>query len=114
MDNEYDYLNEVDFMDGYDLYAEECKDAIEQFKISKEFAFTDENPRMKRFYELAIDALIRQIPLKVKHLINMNGKYDKTIKCCYSCGNIVSQVKYCNNCGRRLDWEEFIDFGGEE
>ena len=81
--------------------------AIEQFEfeISKEFSFIDENPKMKEFYDLAINALKKQIPMKVRSPIDANGQYNKLVIYCYSCGKTVRDMKYCYNCGQRLDWE---------
>jgi predicted DNA-binding WGR domain protein len=45
----------------------EIHEAIEQFKVSKDFAFIDENPRMERFYELAINALEKQMQEAIKY-----------------------------------------------
>ena len=79
--------------------------AIEQFKTSKEFAFADENPRMVVFYDLAIKALEKQIPMKVRHPIDADGQYNKLVTYCFSCGETFKDMKYCCNCGQRLDWE---------
>jgi len=84
---------------------EAYQEALKQFKISKEFAFADENPRMTEFYNTAIIALEKQIPMKVKHPINADGQYNKLVTYCFSCGETVKDMKYCCNCGQKLDWD---------
>ena len=81
------------------------KEAIEQFKTSREFALTDENSRMEKFYDVAIKALEKQIPMNVKHPIDINGQYNKLVTYCYSCGRNIKDMKYCPNCGQRLGWK---------
>ena len=55
--------------------------------------------------EEIIKALKKQIPLEVKHPIDINGKYNKLVTYCYSCGNIIKNMKYCSNCGQKLKWQ---------
>lgn len=55
----------------------------------------------KKSYNLAIEALKKQIPKKPKL-----SEYD------YSCPNCEFEYlineKYCSNCGQKLDWSEEI------
>jgi len=55
-------------------------------------------------YDIAIDAIEKQIPMKVRNPIDANGKYNKLVTYCYSCGETVKNMKHCCNCGQRLDW----------
>jgi len=84
---------------------DENKLALEQFIFSKEFALIDENPRMERFYDLAIKALKKQIPLEVRHPIDMNCQENKLVTYCFSCGRNIKDMKYCPNCGQKLGWK---------
>jgi len=95
--------NEKCLLDRFEREA--YQEALEQFKTSKEFAFADENLRMEEFYNTAIIALEKQIPMKVKYPININGKCYELVTYCFSCGEKVKDMKYCCNCGQRLDWE---------
>jgi hypothetical protein len=45
----------------------QVRKAIDQFKASKEFVFINENPNMEQYYDLAIEALEKQIPYKLKY-----------------------------------------------
>ncbi len=50
-------------------------------------------------YDLAIEALEKQIPKKVI-------KYNYTTDvCCPYCGEVVL-YSYCRNCGQRLNWKK--------
>jgi membrane protease subunit (stomatin/prohibitin family) len=87
---------------------ESCKEAIEQFKISKEFCFIEENPYMEKFYDIVIKALKKQIPLQIRNPINMECKYNRKVKYCSNCGNTgIKNMKYCPKCGQRLDWKVY-------
>ena len=75
---------------------EEAKERLEKFK-----PFLD-GDEWKEFYQLAIDALDKQIPKKPK----MDG-YEEL---CSVCGNVVGVIddkpqKYCDECGQKIDWE---------
>ena len=58
-------------------------------------------------FEVAIEALEKQIPKKPLEQIN---EYDATMGNCPCCGDIVfdypEDVKVCSNCGQALDWSE--------
>lgn len=42
----------------------------------------------------------------VKHPIMANGKENKKVTYCYSCGTTVRNQKYCHWCGRKLIWDK--------
>ena len=85
-----------------ELYHE----AVMQFKACKKFAYYSSVPRIEKLFELAIVALKKQIPMKVKHPINMEGKYNTLVSYCLSCGTTVRDIKYCYSCGQKLDWQK--------
>lgn len=61
-----------------------------------------DNNRMNGF-NMAIMALEKQIPRKVKEL---NNRKDLYVASCTSCGYLVYRnQKYCDGCGQKLDWE---------
>lgn len=54
-------------------------------------------------YNTAISALEKQIPKKVN--ISLKGTTDWNTKChCPNCHSMVSNGKYCSNCGQALDF----------
>lgn len=46
----------------------------------------------------------KEIPMKIRHPINMNGKIVTKISYCFRCGQIVKDMKYCASCGQRLSY----------
>lgn len=42
----------------------------------------------------------------VKHPIDMDGKPNKKVYYCFSCGANVKDQKFCHNCGKKLIWNE--------
>lgn len=64
-----------------------------------------------RTYDTAIEALEKQIPIKMKDMRVVNdfsGRYYTCIGTCPICGeeNIYRNSNYCHKCGQALDWEE--------
>ena len=64
-----------------------------------------------RTYDTAIEALEKQIPIKMKDMRAVNdflGRYYTCIGTCPICGeeNIYRNSNYCHKCGQALDWEE--------
>lgn len=62
-------------------------------------------------YDLAIEALEKQLPKKVENLTGYRDLYGHLIfykGFCPSCGFVVNSGKnnYCNACGQKLDWKE--------
>ena len=64
-------------------------------------------------FEMAIDAIGKQIPKKpIKTKIATLNKSPEavsweSIHCCPRCkSNLVSQYKYCPQCGLEIDWED--------
>nr|DAI93346.1 MAG TPA: PROTEIN/RNA Complex, archaeal, ribosomal, 50S, protein.0A [Caudoviricetes sp.] len=62
-------------------------------------------------YDTAIEALEKQIPIKMKDMRAVNdflGRYYTCIGTCPICGeeNIYRNSNYCHKCGQALDWEE--------
>lgn len=64
-------------------------------------------------FEMAIDALEKQVqkkPIKTK-IATLNKSPEaiswESIHCCPRCeSNLVSQYKYCPQCGQTLNWED--------
>lgn len=58
-------------------------------------------------YEMAIEALEKQIPMKPQAVLSSSGK---KVYECMNCGNELSvnsfNGEYCHWCGQKLDWEE--------
>jgi hypothetical protein len=55
--------------------------------------------------EFVISALEKQIPKKVN--ISLKGTTDWNTKChCPNCRALISNGKYCYECGQALDWGE--------
>lgn len=53
----------------------------------------------------ALNALEKQIPKKVN--ISLKGTTDWNTKChCPNCRALISNGKYCYECGQALDWSE--------
>lgn len=61
-------------------------------------------------YDIACDALDKQIPKKPKFFGtgNVNGDYIYDLMCCPCCEEVFydGRVNYCPSCGNKLDWEE--------
>ena len=84
----------------------------EAIKFAKEnvLAYTSE---MAEFKALAIEALEKQVqkkPTKTK-IATLNKSPEaiswEQIHCCPRCeSNLVSQYKYCPQCGLEIDWED--------
>lgn len=60
-------------------------------------------------YDTAIEALEKQIPIKMKGMRAVNdfsGRYYTCIGTCPICGeeNIYRNSNYCHKCGQALDW----------
>ena len=84
----------------------------EAIKFAKEnvLAYTSE---MAEFKALAIEALEKQVQKKpIKTKIATLNKSPEAISwestyCCPRCeSNLVSQYKYCPQCGLEIDWED--------
>jgi len=92
--------NEECLVDRFE--REVYQETIKRFKKLKE---NNKNNKIIELYDIAIDTLKKQIPIKVRNPIDANGQYNKLVTYCYSCGKNVRDMKYCYNCGQRLDWE---------
>lgn len=77
---------------------DENKFVLEQFR---QFVLTNS---MENFYDSVVKALEKQIPVNVRHPIDMNCQENKLVAYCYSCGKNVKDMKYCPNCGQKLGW----------
>ena len=84
----------------------------EAIKYAKEnvLAYTSE---MAEFKVLAIDALEKQVQKKPTNtkIATLNKSPEaiswEQIHCCPRCeSNLVSQYKYCPQCGLEIDWED--------
>lgn len=64
---------------------------------------------IEEYYNLAIEALEKQLPEKVDAKEDFKG-FNGNLICykgfCPSCGYVVdsSKTNYCNACGQKLDW----------
>lgn len=85
------------------------KRAVKYFKIirKKRIGGTSD------FYDLAINALKKQVPQKVKRHKGLNET------ACPECGIAFGYYEYddekfdyCYNCGQRLDWESEVEHDG--
>lgn len=92
------------------------KEAIETIKIA--MAEVEWNYPMDYAvaFEMAIDALEKQMPKKpIKTKIATLNKSPEdisweSIHCCPRCkSNLVSQYKYCPQCGLEIDWSDRDD-----
>ena len=61
-----------------------------------------EDSYMGQALSLAVEALEKQIPKKFKMI-------DDCIPICPVCGEAIWAMKWCTNCGQRLDTEESDD-----
>lgn len=82
--------------------------AIEEFKIALPY---HKDLLTEKVYELAISALEKQIPKKVKYQ-NRHGEgkdyYNKDYFHCPCCGRRLRNKQkdaHCGRCGQALDWE---------
>ena len=76
---------------------EEAKERLEKFK-----PFLD-GDEWKECYQLAIDAIEKQITKK--------PKIEQYANLCPSCGHVVGIItdepqKFCDECGQKIDWED--------
>ena len=54
---------------------------------------------------LAIEALEKQIPYKITNIILAD--YINVYEGACKCGAVLLEgIKYCDNCGQKLDWED--------
>lgn len=92
------------------------KEAIETIKIA--MAEVEWNYPMDYAvaFEMAIDAIEKQVPKKpIKTKIATLNKSPEAISwesihCCPRCkSNLVSQYKYCPQCGLEIDWSDRDD-----
>ena len=91
--------NEECLLDRF--YRETYQETIEYFKKSQKTVIN----KYVEAYDLAIDALEKQIPMKVRHPIDADGQYNKLVTYCFSCGETIKDMKYCYNCGQKFNWE---------
>ena len=77
--------------------------AIDILKVRNEFV-ADINIDAKIAYKMSIEALEKQIPSKVEE--GTEGGLDWFCKCgYYLSATKCKEIKYCVNCGQRLDWD---------
>lgn len=93
---------------------EKAIEILNYFKNLKTIKYTKEE---EKTYDLAISALEKQIPIKIKKVeYNVESNIDDGIGgLCPVCnsfvggyssrGNLTYKAKYCLDCGQRLDWE---------
>ena len=70
---------------------------------------TPSQHRLEEDMIVAIEAIEKQIPLKVAYAVRSDGEYDKSLPYCYKCGNKVKDQLYCENCGQKLDYSGYQD-----
>jgi len=90
----------------------EAKEILEQLKLHVENGiYTQDMATTIRVhneidaYNLAINALEKQVPLKVHYPINESGKTNYKAPYCFKCGTHLHSVLYCPHCGQKIDWE---------
>ena len=86
--------------------------------LSKEFSGYKPNEEM---FDMAIEALEKQIPKKTKHVITNMGIDGNFRRECPSCGWLMFErvttkdeskpvvcriLNFCQSCGQRIDWGE--------
>ena len=89
------------------------KEAIETINIAMAEVEWDYPMDYTVAFEMAIDALEKQVqkkPIKTK-IATLNKSPEaiswESIHCCPICeSNLVSQYKYCPQCGLEIDWED--------
>ena len=81
----------------------EIERAVEILKVRNEFV-ADINIDAKISYKMAIESLEKQIPSKVEE--GTEGGLDWYCKCgAYLSLTKNKEIKYCINCGQKLDWD---------
>ena len=92
------------------------KEAIETIKIAMAEVEWDYPMDYAVAFEMAVDALEKQMPKKpIKTKIATLNKSPEAISwesihCCPRCkSNLVSQYKYCPQCGLEIDWSDRDD-----
>jgi len=53
-----------------------------------------------------LELFVKYNTSKVRHPIGLNGKPNREVSYCYSCGQSVKNQKYCHNCGKKLLWNK--------
>lgn len=89
------------------------KEAIETINIAMAEVEWDYPMDYTVAFEMAIDALEKQVqekPIKTK-IATLNKSPEaiswESIHCCPRCkSNLVSQHKYCSQCGLEIEWED--------
>ena len=89
------------------------KEAIETIEIAMAEVEWDYPMDYTVAFEMAIDAIGKHVPKKpIKTKIATLNKSPEAISwesihCCPRCkSNLVSQYKYCPQCGLEIDWED--------
>lgn len=83
------------------------REAIKYFKI---MLFDMEGMKFKyipKYYETAIEALEKQLPMKAEEIVPALGRKGYECKCCG--GELEyrdTYSDYCKWCGQRIDWSE--------
>ena len=75
------------------------EDAIFYLKNTPVIASNADKETVQKAYDMAIEALEKQIPKKFKMV-------DDYIPVCPVCGEEVWDMEWCNSCGQRLDVDE--------
>ena len=69
--------------------------------------------RLIKALEVAISALEKQLPKKLKIEIHENRvKSEQEVPCCPSCSKNLEELignLFCPNCGQAIDWSEYND-----
>lgn len=77
------------------------EEAIQRLETHKEY-ISPHGRFTKEAIDMAIEALEKQIPKKFKLI-------DNYIPICPVCGEAIWAMKWCTDCGQRLDTEESDD-----
>ena len=74
----------------------------EAINVLEKYADIPKSETVRAAYQMAIAALRRQIPKKVK--ISLKGTTGWNTKChCPNCRTFISNGKYCSECGQALE-----------
>ena len=86
------------------MSKKKIKQAIEYFYTKMERGLIEDD-KQQEIYEISIDALNKQVPMKLKGISETyNGEKVGTCKC--GCNHFeLEHEYYCSNCGQKLKWD---------
>ncbi len=90
------------------------EEAIRAILFAKRDVLADSD--IDKAFDMAIEALRKQIPMKVETDIDRSWGIYKTVPACPSCGSFLQivdfigdgkKISYCDSCGQAVNWEEW-------